>query len=291
MKQIPIQLQNSYKKPGRSTCFLIRIKDDEGGLHGFTNLNRRVRFDDGDGVVTYSARHELAPQNIEFTSDLETDNTELQGWFDDSLTQLILAGKFANAECIIYRVNYLRLEYGAEIVSYGSVGKIDYSVNRQGKRKIEWKSYVDLLKDKRNDVWSLTCRNKFGDHKCTMPFVWNTSTITEIEDNRMRFRVSGISQPDNYYTFGVVEFLSGPNNTAWMEIEEWTSDGWITLSFVTPFALSVGTAVRLRRDCDKRFESCFGYGNVANMNAEHLTPVENQSLMVPGAYIKSKNAV
>ena len=291
MKQIPIQLLTSLQKTGRSMCFLVKIVDDKGGVHGFTTLNRNVRFDDGDGEVNYIARYELNPQNIQNSSNLDPDNTELHGWFDQPLTNLILAGLFANAQISIYRINYLHKEYGAEIVSFGTVGRIDYSNDREGKRKIEWKGFSDLLKEKRCDVYSITCRNQFGDENCGMPLVWETTTITEIIDNRMRFRVGGISRPTHYYSFGVIEFLGGPNATAWMEIEEWTSDGWITLTFVTPFAFQVGTAVRLRRDCDKRHATCLSYGNVINMDAEHLTPTEDQSLMVPGAYIRSSNAL
>lgn len=291
MKRIPIQLLQSYKKSGRSTAFLIRIQDNDNEVHGYTTLNRIVHFDDGGGVVTYHARNEMNPQNIQNTSDLDVDNTELHGWFDDVTTNLLLAGKFSNAKITVYRINYLHQEYGAEIVSFGTVGKVDYSQDREGKRKIEWKGFTDLLKDKKCDQFSLTCRNDFGDDKCGMPFVWEAATIGSIEDNRMRFQVTGITRPDYYYSFGVMEFLDGPNATAYMEIENWTADGWITLTFVTPFALTNGTAVRLRRDCDKLHATCIAYGNVINMNAEHLTPTENQSVMVPGAYIRSSNAL
>ena len=291
MKNIPIQLLNSLKQSGRSTCFLVRITDDDGGVHGYTNLNRVVHFDDGDGVVTYRAKYEMNPQNIQNTSNLDVDNTELEGWFDEVVTKLVLAGKFANAKICVYRINYLHPEFGAEIVSYGTVGKVDFSENRQGKRKIEWKSYSDLLKDKLNDQYSLTCRNEFGDDRCGMPFVWDAGSIADIQDNRMRFQITGVTRPDYYYNFGVVEFLDGDNATYWMEIEDWTADGWLTLTFVTPFALTLGTAVRLRRDCDKLHATCVAYGNVINMNAEHLTPTENQSVMVPGAYIRSSNAL
>lgn len=291
MKEIPLQLLECYQKSGRSTAFLIRIVDDEGGVHGFTTLDKKLKFDDGAGEIWYSARQELYPQNIQNTSNMEVDNTELHGWFDDVLETLILAGKFAYAEITVYRVAYLKLQYGAEVVAFGTVGEIDYSADKGGKRKIGWRGFTDLLKDKRNPQYSITCRNQFGDDRCGMPLVWEAGTITEIIDNRMRFRVPGIVRPLDYFTLGVLEFVDGDNATATLEIESWTADGWVDLTFVTPFAVTIGTAVRLRQDCDKLAPTCIAYGNIINMNAEHLTPTENQSLMVPGAYIKSQNAL
>lgn len=291
MKLIPIALLDSLNKPGRSVCFLVRIECVTGEVFGFTNLNRVVRFDDGDGLVVYRAKHELSPMNVQFTADLEVDNTELQGWFDESMTELVLAGKFNNAKTTVYRINYLHPEYGAEVVSHGTIGKVEYSISREGRRKVDWRGYTDVLKDKKSDQFSLTCRNQFGDSNCGMPYVWQTGTIVAVDDNRQRFQVSGISQPTGHFDLGVVEFMSGQNLGYWMEIESWSSDGWLDMSFVSPFVIAGGVVVRLRQDCDKRHSTCVAYGNAVNMNAEHLTPVQDQSIMFPGAYVKNVNAL
>lgn len=291
MKQIPIQLDGALQKHGRSTAFLVKVLDDEGDLHGFTNLDKRIEFDDGEGSTVYSPRMELYPQNIQNTSDMDVDNTELHGWFDEVMEAKVLAGKLANAQITIYRVQYLKLHYGAEVVAYGMAGKIDYTPEKSGKRKLEWRSFTDLLKSKRNDLYSTTCRNQFGDDKCGMPFIWHSATISSVEDNRTRFYVSGLSEPDHHFSLGVVEFLGGPNAGATIEVEDWRADGRVVLTFPTPFAVTDALNVRFRQDCPKTALACIDYGNIVNMNAEHLTPTQDQSLMVPGAYIKSANAL
>lgn len=291
MKQIPIQLLNSLKRPGRSTCFLVKVVDNENNVHGFTTLDAVVNFNDGIHQVAYAPNQEMRPQNIQSSSDMDVDNTELLGWFGPTVEQLVLAGKFSMAEITIYRVSYLRLSYGAEVVAFGTVGEIEYSTNAQGKRKVEYRSLTQQLKQTVNEQYSLTCRVPFGGEECGMPLVWEDATIIDIEDNFLRFRVSGISRPDNYFTLGVVKFTSGNNDGAELEIESWTTDGWITLSFVTPYPIPNGGSVRIRQDCDKTEFACKAYGNIVNMRAEHLTPVQDQSLMVPGAYIKSQNAL
>ena len=291
MKTIPIQLVNAFKKPGKSTCFLVRIKDTDGGNHGFTTLDSIVRFDDGDGELLYLPNHELNPMNIQNSSDMEVDNTELVGWFGDSLEELVLSGKFMQAEITVYRVSYLRTNLGCEVVAYGTVGAIEYTANSQSKRKVEYRGLGQRIKAKQNDAFSLTCRATFGDEDCGMPFVWEAGTVIAVEDNFMRFRVSGIVRPDDWFILGVCEFLSGSNTGAQLEIESWSADGWVTLGFVTPFEITETTSVRLRQDCDKTETACLDYGNIVNMRAEHLTPVQDQSIMVPGAYIRSNNAI
>lgn len=289
--EIPVQLLSSLKRPGRSTCFLVKVVDNDQVAYGFTTTDTIVNFDDGYHSVGYKPNQEMRPMNIQSSSDMDVDNTELEGWFGPEIEQLVLAGKFSRAEITIYRVSYLRLSYGAEVVAFGTIGEIEFSTNAQGKRKIEYRGFAQLLKQHVNDLYSLTCRVPFGGPECGMPLVWENATVTTVEDNYLRFQVSGIARPDDYFTLGVVEFTSGDNNTAQLEIESWTSDGWITLSFPTPYTIPVGATLRIRQDCDKTETACKAYGNIINMRAEHLTPTQDQSLMVPGAYIKSQNAL
>ena len=131
MKVIPIQLLDALKKPGRSTCFLVKVVDKNGTVHGFTTLDAAITFDDGFGVLQYFPNQEMRPQNIQASSDMDVDNTELVGWFGPTIEQLVLAGKFSLAEITIYRVSYLRLSYVAEVVAFGAVGEIEYSTNAQ----------------------------------------------------------------------------------------------------------------------------------------------------------------
>ena len=79
MKEIPIQLLTALKRPGRSTCFLVKIVDNEGNVHGFTTLDAVVNFDDGIHAVSYSPNDEMRPQNIQSSSEMTVDNTELLG--------------------------------------------------------------------------------------------------------------------------------------------------------------------------------------------------------------------
>lgn len=292
MKQISLQLLNTLQKPGRSTCFCCKVVSRDGTVVvGFTNLDDVVRFNDGLHLVEYDPTQAMVPQNIQSVSDLDPDNTELHGWFNDEVKAALMSGVLQSGEVTVYRVSYLKLSEGAEVVAYGTIGKVDYMANASGSRKVEFLGLDALIANASCDLTSVTCRNDFGDDICRMPLIWESGTVIAVEDPLFRFQVSGIARPDNWFSLGVVVFDTGENATVDLEVESWTSDGWITLSFAPPNNILNGVGVRLRQDCDKTFTTCKGYNNVRNMNAEHLMPVSDTSLMVPGAYIKSNNAL
>lgn len=291
---IPILLLDALAKPGKSTCFLVKIKSKlTDAVYGFTTLDAAIRFNDGKDNMLFRAYNVLQPQNIQASWDIkDVDNTELHGWFDDIVAQTVTAGLLGNAEITIYRVAYNHTEYGAEIVGFGTVGKAEFSASKQGSRKVEFRGLSDALMRKVNPVYSITCRNEFGDERCGKPFIWEPATVLEVYNNLMAFKVTDISRPADYYNFGVVKFIDGNNANVQMEVESWEADGTVKLSFLTPYAIEDGVELWFRKDCDKFDTTCIDtYSNILNFNGEHLTPVQDQSLMVPGAYIKSNNAL
>lgn len=291
---IPLLLVDALAKPGKSTCFLIKVKSKlTDDIYGFTTLDAALRFNDGIDNILYRAYNVLNPQNIQSSWDIkDVDNTELHGWFDDVVAQVVTAGLLGGAEITIYRVAYNHLLYGAEVVAFGTVGKAEFSASKQGSRKIQFRGLSDALLTKVNPVYSLTCRNEFGDERCGKPFIWEPATVSAVHNNLMAFSVTDVSRPAGYYNFGVVKFMDGDNANVTMEVETWGADGNVKLSFLTPYAIEEGAEVWFRKDCDKMDVTCINtYNNIVNFNGEHLTPVQDQSLMVPGAYIKSNNAL
>src|SRR3546814_1189085 len=84
-----------------------------------------------------------------------------------------------------------------------------------------------------------------------MPLVWEAGVVAAVEDPLFRFQVSGVARPDDWFNLGVVMFDDGENATVDLEIESWTRDGWITMSFAPPNNILTGVALRLRKDGDK----------------------------------------
>lgn len=292
MKQIPPQLLARLKERGRSMCYMIRIASlTSDAVCGFTTLDAPITFDDGAGEMDYSPLNTLEPQNIQSTTSMDVDNTEAHGWFEQSVLTAIDAGVYTSGEATIYRVCYQAVAAGAEVVFHGMVGKVAFETNQHSPRKIEIKGLDNFLKVKKNDQYSITCRNTFGDKRCGMPLAWESAEVAEVADGLLLFRVTGSSHPAEYFDFGVIRFDSGDNAGAQLEVERWDGE-WVRLSFATPYPVSVGDVVSLRRDCNKFAITCSDtYHNIINFNGEHLTPVQDQSLMIPGAYIKSQGAL
>lgn len=292
MKQIPINLLERLKRPTGNWAFLAKIVSAKNGeVFGFTTLDADITFDDGIDIVTYDSANELRPQNIQNVIDYDADNTELLGWFNQALEKKVLAGVFDRAEITIYRVSYLALDDGAEIVAFGTVGEVAFATKAKERRKVEYVSLRQQLKQTVNEMYSLTCRAQFGDERCKKPLVWENASVAAVSDSPyLKFRITGPVRPNEYFDFGVIEFLTGNNAGATLEVESWTYDGTLQLSFLAPYPVKNGDTLRIRRDCGKTYTDCMNYSNIPNMRAEPHTPVEDAGVMVPGAYIKSVNA-
>lgn len=293
MKNIPFQLQTLYERQTRGTCFLIKIVSQDGRrVFPFTSLDAAIRYNDGDHDLLYRPTQALLPQNMQFTSEMEADNTELHGWFNSVVKAAMLSGSLHSAEITILRVAFYHVGAGHENVAYGRLGKVEYAANRQGKRKIEFLGLDHILEQASNPLYSHTCRWDYGDDNCGMPLDWHDGVVDEVAVGypRTRFKVSGITAADDFFNLGVALFTDGDNETADPEIDSWTSDGWVFLGWPAPANIEVGAAVRLRKDCDKTPTTCKAYGNIRNIGSEHLLPSQESAIMVPGAYIKSSNA-
>lgn len=290
MKTIPSQLLERFSRPTASWAFLAKIVSvKDGSAYGYTTLDDDIQFNDGYHDIVYDSRNELRPQNLQETDDYDAGSTNLLGWFNKELEALILAGRFDRAELTIYRVAYQHLDLGAEVIGFGTVGTVDFAINSKFKRKVEFVSLKGQLEQVINEMYSLTCRAQFGDARCKMPFEWENAVVDAVSTSPyLDFSISGPNRPAGYFEFGVVEFLTGDNAGATLEVETYSGpEGDIHLSFLAPFPIKQGDELRIRRDCGKTYSDCMGYGNIINMRAEHLTPVEDAAVQVPGAYIKS----
>ena len=291
MKQIPIRLQEHYSGGATTWCYIMRIAcvgRFSGTVRGCTSLDDDVLYDDGQGLLTYSSSNAAVPAKFQQSSDFSVDNTEVTGWVtDDQITMAdIMAGIFDFAEVTIYRVNYMDLSQGHEIVAFGTLGQTQFTETMW---RCEFRSLVQQSKQPYGQAYSLTCRSRFGDAKCKVPYQWFTATIDAVgEDPTLVFQAHSLSQPTGHFAPGVMEVLSGDNAGADMDVDGFFSGGIVRLALQMPRPFKVGDIFRIREDCDKEFETCKDKGNVLEFRGEHLTPVADTGLSVPGAYISRK---
>jgi uncharacterized phage protein (TIGR02218 family) len=307
VKTIPAQLLAHYQLHAITTCLLVKVEcvgTYAGTVLGFTNLDIDVTYADNPAVVdsagdpiaiTYQAENGFTPRRLAQTSALSgnesVDSSELDGVISASgITEgMVRAGLFDSAKVTIYRVNYEDLTAGRhEVVAYGRAGATVYS--NEGWRT-EFRSLSQLLTQPISQPYSLTCRAQFGDARCGKAFSWTNGTVSSVGlENDREFSDTSLHAADGFYDIGVVEWLTGDNAGAQMEVESFTetsAQATFALALAMPFAIQVGDTYRVRQDCGKTFaEWCRDvHNNTDNFRGENLIPVDGTA-MVPGAEIK-----
>ncbi|SDW95278.1 DUF2163 domain-containing protein [Lysobacter enzymogenes] len=299
MKSIPLALRNHLAQDTTSWTFLMKVVCKDGTVFGFTTLDADVTHDDGGGDLVYRADQGFTPQRLQATADLGVDNTDLQGWYSDTgiSEARIRAGLFDFARVWVYRVNFMDLSQGHEIVAAGTLGESKYSDTGW---VTEFRSLSQQLKQPLAQLYSLTCRARFGSKPigtpgasiterkpCNKDIVWSPGTVTAVgaEPDRL-FSDSGRGEPDGFYKPGVVEWLTGQNAGAQVEVVAFAADQF-ELLLPTPYPIEAGDTYRVRQDCDKTFAMCkTRHNNTLNNRSEHLTPVADAaSVQTPGANI------
>lgn len=300
MKSIPIALRDHLAQDATSWAMLMKLACRDGTILGFTTLDVDVTYDDGSGALTYSAEQGFMPERFVTTADLGVDNTEVQGWYSlDGVTEArIRAGLFDFARVWVYRVNYLDLSQGHEIIGAGTLGEAKFSETGW---TTEFRSLTQQLKQPLCQLYSLTCRAKFGSKPigtlgaefterkpCNKDLVWANGTVTSngVEHDRM-FGDSGRTELDGFFEPGVIEWLTGANAGAQIEVATYSSEAF-ELLLPMPYPIKIGDTYRVRQDCDKSFDMCkVRHNNTLNFRGEHLTPVQDAaSLQTPGANVE-----
>ena len=59
---------------------------------------------------------------------------------------------------------------------------------------------------------------------------------------------------------------------------------------VTLRGIAPGDGFMIKAGCDRQFATCKAYGNAPNFRGEHLTPVADTALSVPGAYVTQQGS-
>ena len=239
-KTIPIALQAHKALPATTLCDLLKVGPVEGGtIYGFTSIDRDVTYDDGsgDGPVVYRAHTGFNGSAQIASADLSVDNAEAESleatYTVPGVTQAAIdMGLFDKAPFVMYRVNYSDLTDGHEILASGTIGEQTLKVG--GVAVLELRSLSQQLKQSVVELDSLTCRVKqFGSQPGDERFPcgyditaeWVNFTVSEVGTEVTRqFRALALTEADDYYAPGLVEWLTGDNAGQQVEIETYEGE-------------------------------------------------------------------
>ena len=298
-RQYSSLLQAHLDGSGTTLCYLLKITTTNGTVFGITSLDQDVPFNDGEGEIVYSAAIGMDQSAIDYSADLEVDNAEatiiLEGTTPFS-PEGIETGQLDYSEYVLYRVNWANTADGPIEVSAGTLGAVKAQDGIRG--VIELRGLSQTLKQNIVEVYSLTCRARFGGgsygdtiFKCNFDAttLWGNYTVDSLgaEVNReftatVAPTVNGPNGPLDFVP-GLVEWLTGANTGLTFETIE-VIDADITLRVGLPFNIQVGDTFKIRPDCDKSWEQCRDdYENILNFRGEPRIPVGDEgSGQTPG---------
>jgi len=298
-RDIPITLQDHLYEEGTTCCFLLKIIARDGTALGICGLDRDITYDDGAGSLLYSAPIGLDLSAIESSDSTDIDNAEGTLLLADAgpfTEEKITAGYLDGADFVVYRINWADLSQG-HYIPPGGVGVVGAVSTRDGLvGVIELRGLPQILKQNFIDLYSLTCRARFGSGggavgclswgECGFDAqsLWQSNDVSGVtveEDDRVFSATTtpAATGPNGALSFvpGLVRWTTG-DNVGWTSEIEIVDGNTIELRFGTPYPIQIGDEFDARPDCDKVWTTCKDdFDNIPNFRGEWTIPVVDES--------------
>jgi uncharacterized phage protein (TIGR02218 family) len=255
MKTIPIALLAHYQSGDSKTlCTCWKVTLTNGTIHTYTDHDQDVPF---EGLV-YGAASGYTPSAIDSSAELNPDNLQLEGFLQaTSITEGDLhSGKWDYAYVEIFEVNFMDPTMGRNILRAGTLGEVKagrtkFTAELRGLMQSYTKTIVRLT--------SKECNADLGDARCkkdVTAFTYGPMTVSVVSGDSRVVGAAGLTAyADNWFTGGVVTWLSGSNTGVVQEVQySAQAVGQILFFQQPPFQPKVGDTFTILAGCTKRFE-------------------------------------
>lgn len=266
MKTFSPELAAHYASGSTTMAMALRIEREDGNVYTFTSA-------DQDAVIDgerYLSAPGLEVSNLVSTAGFQVDNMELTVMPDDAVLtrNSFIARLWKGARFELFAYNWADISMGKNVIKVGWLGETklgDVTVT------VELRSLRQALQQEVGEYTSQTCRNRLGDERCKVdltPLI-HDGVVASAPD---RYTISGISQPDDYFSEGTLHFFSGANAGVTLKVRSYTA-GVFELATALPFPALPGDEITAVAGCRKRLQDCRDrYSNVLNMRAEPHIP-------------------
>ena len=262
---------------------MLRLDLNDGATYGFTDHNKTLSFDLGDGAIDYRPDTGVIPSDLSLSAGFEADEIEISGPITDSITAAaIIGGRFDGATARLFRVNWRDLSSGSIKLLKGYVALAEISGERF---KLTVHSEAARYAQTIGRVITGYCDADFQDARCGYSEAATAATVTGATDER-EFAVSFSGTiASNYFNRGTVTFLTGDlTGTRPVEVFDFAGGtGGGTLALYAPLAAvpAVGDTLEIRRGCEKTRAACMAYSNIDNFRGFPDVPGSDQVLRYP----------
>ena len=128
-----------------------------------------------------------------------------------------------------------------------------------------------------NQCYLSSCRAQFTDERCKLKrdqFL-KKSKVEELYDNNSFFDSQRL-EPDDYFTFGEIKFLSGKLKNQKFIVKDYR-DKIISLQAFETLEIEEGALYEILAGCNKDFQTCIKkFNNAINFRGEPFIPNKHQ---------------
>lgn len=263
MKTISIALASHIAQPTTTLARLWEITRRDGTKFHFTDHDLDILY----GGDTYEALTGFSSSDIETSGQLNVDDLEVTTFFDAaSITQVdVEAGKWDGATIRLMVVNYADLTQGALLQRFGELGQFSYDGQRF---RAELRGLMQYLANNIGRTYGANCPYQLGDADCKVDLDDSNGLTQEFEVTAVASRIeftADVIEADNFFRYGIVEWLTGDNAGYRMEVRASTSGGGVSLQLQMPFEIQVGDTGKIIAGCDKTEATCIAkFANILN---------------------------
>lgn len=194
-------------------CYAWRITRKDGVVMGFTEHDENLTFDS----TTFEAEAGFTASQVQQSLGLSVDNMEVVSAFNSDYIKEtdLIAGVYDDAGVEVFWVNWADTSQRL-IIMVGNLGE----VTQKGVQfTAELRSLTHRLNQKVGRIYQRTCDAVFGDSRCginkaTYTF---TGTVTSVA-SKSAFGAAGLGQASDYFSRGVVKWLTGNNANATVDV-------------------------------------------------------------------------
>ncbi len=278
---IPPDLLAHYQGTETTLAWAIKITRTDAAVYGWTSADHDATI----SAVLYRSAPGLDVASFATSAGLAVDNTEITILPDDTVITRadLLAGRWNDAEYVLFRYNWADIGDGIEVRSVGHIGEAQ---SRGGVFVAELRGLQQYLQQPVGSVSTKTCRARLGDALCSVNTAaaayTKAGTLTHVTSKQV-FRDSARAEAADFFGEGVLTFTTGDNIGLSQKVKAHAADGTFTLSLPMIMPVQVGDAYSVVSGCRKRLdEDCATkFGNVLNFQGEPHRPTIDELTSAP----------
>lgn len=220
MKLLPTGLQAHLDSGATTMCYCWRITRKDAVVQGFTEHDADLTFDG----TTFEAEAGFTSSMVQQALGLSVDNMEVVSAFDSAhITETdLIAGVYDDAGVEVFWVNWQDTSQRI-IVMVGNLGEVTQTGIQF---TAELRSLTHRLNQKIGRVYQRTCDAIFADTACGLNAATFTATGTVSAITSLgAFQATGLAQDADYYSRGVLVWLTGNNAGANVDVRTHTKTG------------------------------------------------------------------